>query len=222
MGTRTPVFIYAADPLSAAGAKAKLIFEPTIELIGPIDVDRARVALVVADSIDGSVAKVAKAIQRDGVPRVVAVAAHFDETGVVQAVAAGVVGFLRRAEATSARLAELIHEADRAGNLLPEGLVKRAATVQFHPLTEPHDVVDASRLSKEDDGGVATATEVRLSAREAEILQLVAEGYDTTDVADQLSYSESTIKGVLAKVMTRLEARNRCHAVAIALRLGLI
>ena len=53
-------------------------------------------------------------------------------------------------------------------------------------------------------------------------MRLVADGYDTADVAEQLAYSESTIKGVLAKLMTRLEARNRCHAIAIVLRQGLI
>ena len=68
---------------------------------------------------------------------------------------------------------------------------------------------------------MATVTS-RLSARETEVLRLVAEGYDTADVAEQLAFSESTIKGVLAKIMTRLEARNRCHAVAIVVREGLI
>ena len=125
MSTRTPVFIYAADPLSAAGAKAQLMGEPSIELVGPVDLDRARVALVVAEAADESVAKVARAIQRDGVPQVVLVAARFDEAGVVAAVAAGVTGFLRRAEATSARLVEVIREADRAGCQLPEGLLRQ-------------------------------------------------------------------------------------------------
>ena len=60
------------------------------------------------------------------------------------------------------------------------------------------------------------------SGREAEVLRLVADGLDTAEVAEELAYSESTIKGVLAKLMTRLEARNRCHAVAIVLRQGLI
>ena len=69
---------------------------------------------------------------------------------------------------------------------------------------------------------MATVAETRLSGREVEVLRLVADGYDTADVAEQLAYSESTIKGVLAKLMTRLEARNRCHAIAIVLRQGLI
>ena len=114
---RTPVFIYAADPLSAAGAKAQLMGEPSIELVGPVDLDRARVALVVADAADESVAKVARAIQRDGVPQVVLVAARFDEAGVVAAVAARASpGSSGGPEATSARLVER-HPRGRPGRL---------------------------------------------------------------------------------------------------------
>ena len=218
---KIPVFIYASDPLSAAGAKAQLMNEPTIELVSPADLDRARVAVVVADSADESVARAVRAIQRDRVPQVVLVAARFDESGVVAAVAAGVTGFLRRSEATSVRLTAIIHEADRAGCQLPEGLLKRAASVRLRRAIEPDETAGATEAAREG-GAVTTATEMCLSMREAEVLRLVADGYDTTDVAEQLSYSESTIKGVLAKVMTRLDARNRCHAVAIVLRQGLI
>jgi DNA-binding NarL/FixJ family response regulator len=195
--------------------------EPSIELVGPVDLDRARVALVVADAADESVAKVARAIQRDGVPHVVLVASHFDEAGVVLTVAAGVTGFMRRTEATSSRLVQVIRQADRAGCQLPEGLLRRAATVQMHALPARPDVIELDEPSRER-GAVATVTESHLSCRELEVLRLVADGYDTADVAEQLAYSESTIKGVLAKLMTRLEARNRCHAIAIVMRQGLI
>jgi DNA-binding NarL/FixJ family response regulator len=221
VSTRTPVFIYAADPLSAAGAKAQLMGEASIELVGPVDLDRARVALVIADAADNSVAKVARAVQRDGVPQVVLVASRFDEAGVVAAVAAGVTGFLRRAEATSARLVEVIREADRAGCQLPEGLLRRAGSVQMHALAVRPEVisVDVPPVEAASVSAVGTAT---LTGREAEVLRLVADGLDTAEVAEELAYSESTIKGVLAKLMTRLDARNRCHAVAIVLRQGLI
>jgi DNA-binding NarL/FixJ family response regulator len=232
VSSRTPVFIYAADPLSAAGAKAQLLGEPSIELVGPVDLDRARVALVVAEAADESVAKVARAIQRDGVPHVVLVASHFDEAGVVKVVAAGVTGFLRRTEATSVRLVEMLRQADRADSQLPEGLLRRAASVQVHTLAGRPEVIDLTQAARPDmidppqlprpRGLVSTITEVRLSRRELEVLRLVADGYDTCDVAEQLAYSESTIKGVLAKLMTRLEARNRCHAVSIAIRQGII
>jgi DNA-binding NarL/FixJ family response regulator len=221
MGGRTAVFIYASDPMTGAGAKAQLMNQPSIELVGPADIDRARVALVITDVVDQAAAKVVRAIQRDGIPKVVLVAGRFEEVGVVAAVAAGVTSFLRRSDATSARLTEVIREADRDGCQLPEGLLRKAATagpamVEFRP-----DGAAGVNLSR-GEGSVATLTSLHLTAREAEVLRLVADGYDTTEIAEQLAYSESTIKGVLAKIMTRLEARNRCHAVAIVVREGLL
>jgi DNA-binding NarL/FixJ family response regulator len=206
--------------MSAAGAKAQLVNQPAIELVGPADLDRARVALVVAEAADEAVARVVRAIRRDGIPKVVLVAAHFDEAGVVAATAAGVTNFLRRVDATSARLTECIREADESGCCLPEGLLKKAAVAQASMDSLPPTVIDLT--DRANDGAVSTLTDRRLAARETEVLRLVADGYDTTDIAEQLAYSESTIKGVLAKIMSRLEARNRCHAVAIVVREGLI
>lgn len=202
-----PVFIYAADPLSAAGARALLQFEPSIELVGP-DIDRARVALIVTDAVDEGLCRVALAVQRDGAPRLAAVASRFTEAGVVSAVGAGVGGFLRRSEASRPRLAELIEEVDSGGGL-PRGLLDRAGRAA--------GCEGAAQVAV-----TAVAAEDELSDRESAVLRLVADGLDTAEVAEQLSFSESTIKGVLAKVMLRLDARNRSHAVALAVRAGLI
>lgn len=202
--------------------------QPAIELVGPADVDRARVALVITEAADEAAAKVVKAIQRDGVKRVVLVAARFDETGVLASVAAGVTSFLRRSEATSARLTEAIREADECGCQLPEGLIRRAtAALPDEPAAVAGAGVGGSVratapvvIDLRDHAG-STLT-LQLTNRETEVLRLVADGYDTSDIADQLAYSESTIKGVLAKIMARLDARNRCHAVAMVVREGLI
>jgi DNA-binding NarL/FixJ family response regulator len=177
---------------------------------------------VVAEAADDSVATVVRAIQRDGVSQVVLVAARFEESGVVAAVAAGVTGFLRRTEATRARLVDVIREADQAGCQLPEGLLRRAATVQLHDLAARPEVISVEVPPAERASVSTLSTTATLTGRETEVLRLVADGLDTAEVAEELAYSESTIKGVLAKLMTRLEARNRCHAVAIVLRQGLI
>jgi DNA-binding NarL/FixJ family response regulator len=207
--------------MSAAGAKAQLMGQPAIELVGPADLERARVALVVTDAVDEGAAKLVKVVQRDGVSRIVLVASRFDEAGVLATVAAGVTSFMRRADATSARLTEVIKEADESGCQLPVGLLKKAATASEGPDSQPgpapSDMVSVERSERR--AGTLT---LRLTARETEVLRLVADGFDTSDIAEQLAYSESTIKGVLAKIMGRLDARNRCHAVAIVVREGLI
>jgi DNA-binding NarL/FixJ family response regulator len=61
-----------------------------------------------------------------------------------------------------------------------------------------------------------------LNEREIEVLRLVAEGFDTAEIAAKLSYSQRTVKNVLHDITSRLHLRNRSHAVAYALRHGLI
>jgi DNA-binding NarL/FixJ family response regulator len=61
-----------------------------------------------------------------------------------------------------------------------------------------------------------------LSPREVEVLQGLADGLSTGRLAGELGLSPLTIKSHLARITKRLEARNRVHAVLIALRHGLI
>lgn len=62
----------------------------------------------------------------------------------------------------------------------------------------------------------------RLTRRQREILQLLANGGSTVVAADELGLSEETIKTHTKNALARLGARNRTHAVAIALRECLI
>jgi DNA-binding NarL/FixJ family response regulator len=220
---KTPVFVYAVDPVSAAGAKSQLMNEPTIQLVGPMDIDMARVAVLVADCADTSVVRIVKAIQRDGIPHVLLVAGHFEETGVVAATAAGVTAFLRKSEATSARLTAAIHDVEDSGCHLPDGLMRKAAAVRLRSAEEV-TVVNVTESALGASPGISALSTMtgNLTVREAEVLRLVADGHDTADVAEKLGFSESTVKGIMAKIMTRIDARNRCHAVAIAVRNGLI
>jgi DNA-binding NarL/FixJ family response regulator len=62
----------------------------------------------------------------------------------------------------------------------------------------------------------------KLTKRQREILQLLANGESTTVAARELDLSEETIKTHTKNALARLGARNRTHAVAIALRESLI
>lgn len=62
----------------------------------------------------------------------------------------------------------------------------------------------------------------KLTKRQREILQMLANGESTTVAARELDLSEETIKTHTKNVLARLGARNRTHAVAIALRESLI
>ena len=62
----------------------------------------------------------------------------------------------------------------------------------------------------------------KLTRRQREILQLLANGESTTVAARELGLSEETVKTHTKNALARLGARNRTHAVAIALREALI
>jgi two-component system, NarL family, response regulator len=62
----------------------------------------------------------------------------------------------------------------------------------------------------------------KLTRRQRQILQLLANGESTTYAARELDLSEETVKTHTKNVMARLNARNRTHAVAIALRESLV
>jgi DNA-binding NarL/FixJ family response regulator len=61
-----------------------------------------------------------------------------------------------------------------------------------------------------------------LSEREREILQLLAEGFHTEEVARRIGLSVETVKSDTKRVIAKLQADSRTHAVAIALRQSLI
>jgi DNA-binding NarL/FixJ family response regulator len=66
------------------------------------------------------------------------------------------------------------------------------------------------------------AADAPLSEREREILQLLAEGLHTEEVAARIGLSAETVKSDTKRAITKLEADGRVHAVAIALRQALI
>ncbi len=72
-------------------------------------------------------------------------------------------------------------------------------------------------------GGLGTtpAGEV-LDDREKAVLRLLADGHETVEVARMLAYSVRTVTSVVHTITRRLHLRNRAHAVAHALRQGLI
>lgn len=208
MGDRTAVFVFAHDPISQAGVASQLRQRPELVVVDEADVDSAAVAVVVADEVDDRTGQVVRAIQRNGCPRVVMVVARLDDGGMLAAVEAGACGLVRRSEASPERLAAVVESAAAGDGSVPPDLLGRLLD---HVGRLQRQVLAPRGLTLRG-----------LAEREIEVLRLVADGFDTAEIARTLSYSERTVKNVIHDMTTRLQLRNRAHAVAFAVREGLI
>jgi DNA-binding CsgD family transcriptional regulator len=102
------------------------------------------------------------------------------------------------------------------GGVLPQGAP--AVPNGSSPPTAPAVIISA--VATPVTSGTVPA--VRLSPREQEVLELVAEGYSNSMIATRLHLSENTVKTYVENLLSRLNARNRAEAVAAASRQNLI
>ncbi len=78
----------------------------------------------------------------------------------------------------------------------------------------------ASQLTTPRRSGIATTR--ALSAREREVIMLVAEGASNKEIGQQLHLKETTIESYLSNIMGKLGARSRTDAIKIAVQQGII
>jgi DNA-binding NarL/FixJ family response regulator len=204
---RIAVYVHADDPISQAGVASQLRPRPEIRVLDAAEADTATVALVVSDRVTERTVQLLRSLQRVG-SRLVLVVAEIDDMGLVRAVEAGIAGLVRRDEATPERLLAVIRTAAAGEGAVPPDLLGRL-------------LAQVGRLQRQVlwPRGLTFA---ELAEREIEVLRLVADGLDTAEIAVKLSYSQRTVKNVLHDITSRLHLRNRSHAVAYALRQGLI
>ncbi|MEU4176948.1 response regulator transcription factor [Streptomyces sp. NPDC026589] len=206
---RITVVLRAQDPISQAGVASQLRARPEVAVVDRDDGEPApQVVVMVVDTVDDEVLRVLRNIQRTSTCRTVLVTKDIDEQKLVSAAECGVAGVVRRSDSTPDHLVQVIGTVARGEGHLPSDLLGRL-------------LEEVGRLQGQVLGPRGLHF-TGLAAREVDVLRLVAEGYDTADIATKLAYSERTIKNVLHSVMTRLQLRNRSHAVAYAMRQGLI
>jgi DNA-binding NarL/FixJ family response regulator len=203
-----PVAVYAEDPVLQAGVTSQLRPRPEVEVLRPGAEAGAEVSLVVVDQVDDPAVRLLRRLQRSSHGRTGLVVGKFDHNSLQTTIECGVAAVIRRSEASQDRLVTAVTAMARGEAVLPGDLVGRLL-----------DHVGQLQRSLLDPNGPALST---LSAREADMLRLVSEGFDTAEIAAKMSYSERTVKNVLHEVTTRLQLRNRAHAVGYAMRQGLI
>ena len=129
-------------------------------------------------------------------PRVVVLTIHDEAKLVLGAARLGAHGYVLK-QASRAELLEAIVAAAAGGFYFSPEIVNLLRTpVAPAPASQP------------------------LSARELEVLRLVAAGADNREIAERLYVSSETVKSHLANIYRKLGVAGRAHAVAAALRQG--
>lgn len=207
MQPRVPVYVYADDAILRAGVVSQLRMRSEVAVVDT-DPESAEVAVLAADVLDDTTVRTLHALQRGFSPRVILVLRVIDDATLVAAAEGGISGLLRRSDATPDLLVRTIQRVMAGEGVVPPDVLGRLLG-QVGALQRQVLAPRGLRFSG-------------LSDREVQVLRLVADGHDTSEIAQQLCYSQRTVKNVLHDITTRLQLRNRSHAVAYAVREGLI
>lgn len=209
MGNPLPVSVVAPDLVLDAGIRSTLHGSPDVALVLPDET--ARVAVVAVDRVDDTALELVGATSRQQHrPKVVVVATEVVPAEARRAIALGVRGLLRRREASTDRL------------------VRTVLTSAAGSCTVPADLLDPLLGAGGDPAAAAETGEAPLwlgpglSERERAVLHLVSQGMETDEIARELCYSARTVTTVMRDINQRFRLRNRAHAVAYALRGGLL
>jgi DNA-binding NarL/FixJ family response regulator len=205
---RIPVAVCADDPLSRAGLLAHLRHRHEVRLLQEDEAAEGTVAIVVGDEINEDLLRVIRVMRRTSGARVVLMVSRLDDAALLTAVEAGAGSLLLRPTATVDAVIEAVRSAASGSGTVPPDFLGRLLE-QVGKLQR--DVLRPRGL-----------TFSGLTEREINVLRLVAEGHDTLEIGQRLFFSERTVKNIIHDITTRLHLRNRTHAVAYALRQGLI
>jgi len=198
--------IHASDPIVHAGLLVQLSASDSFRIV-ELEGVPAQVTVVATDAVDDEVLATVVTAEHDG-SRALVILRDLEDRRLAELLDAGAHSLLRHSEAKPDRLAAMILTTASGDAAIP-------ADVLHYLLGEVRAAEDARQGAR---GPKSTA----ITDREAQVLLLVAEGYDTADIAGQLFYSERTVKNIIHDVVARHQLRNRTHAAAHAIRQGWI
>jgi DNA-binding NarL/FixJ family response regulator len=159
------------------------------------------VVLMDYELLDGTgIEATAAVLARRPAASVVMLTSFSDDAVLLAAIEAGCSGFV-----TKHRAGREVVDAVRAA-AAGEALISPALLARLLPRLRREPIRAASKLT----------------AREMEVLELLAEGFANQAIADRLSVSHNTVRNHVQNLLTKLHAHSRLEAVATAARQGLI
>ncbi|WP_233439867.1 MULTISPECIES: helix-turn-helix transcriptional regulator [Lentzea] len=194
--------------MTYVGLTSYLKSRPEVQVMDNNNEDQADVAILSTERLTSeTVNRLRQMSARSPIPTVL-MANELPEAPLLAVVECRVVAILPRAVVTGDQLVDTVLAAASGNGVMPRDvlgkLLKRVEMLQREVLA-PNGLNIAG-----------------LEPREVDVLRLIAEGWGTDEIAKELRYSERTVKNVIYNVTSRLKLRNRAHAVAYALRAGVI
>lgn len=163
------------------------------------DLDRTDV--LVFELGEAELGNAVRLVQGTGV-RLVTIARSAEDDLLTEAVEAGVAGALIRSDVTPQALLHCIRSVAAGNGSLPAAVL--------------------GSLVAGPRGGRRSGPTGDLTGRELDVLRLLSKGDNTRQIAEDLCYSEKTVKNIVHDLLIRMNCRNRAQAVALATRRGLI
>ena len=152
--------------------------------------------------------------------QVVMLTMHADKEVLLRAVRAGAAGYLVK-DCTTEEVVRTVRMA-ASGDTALSAEVAASMLQEVYRMEAPTPQERADAVVGARDPIPPPREQQIISKREEEVLQLIADGASTTEVAAQLYISIKTVKNHLASVYEKLDSRDRTQAVLRAVRMGII
>jgi NarL family two-component system response regulator LiaR len=196
------------------GLRALFELEPGIEVVGEAGdgeqavqtVERLRPDVIVMDLEMPGIGGVEAARQiseRYPASKIVVLTSHAAEEDVFPALKAGALGYLLKHSAPD-DIVRAIHQAHRGETVLHPAIARMVLQELNRPPT-PRQALTSDPLS----------------AREIEVLRLLARGMSNQEIADSLVVGEATVRSHVSAILRKLQLASRTQAALYALREGL-
>jgi two-component system, NarL family, response regulator LiaR len=206
------ILIADDHPIVREGLRALIHSTPNLELAGEATngeeaiekAHRLKPDIILLDLMmprkDG-LAAISEILRANPDARILVLTSFSEEEKVLPAIKAGALGYLLK-DSLPEELLQAIHEVSQGQSSL-------------------HPVVARKLIRELSQPSVLPPTQSPLTARELEVLNLVAQGLSNREIAERLAFSEHTVRTNVGHILRKLHLANRTQAALYALREGL-